>query len=104
LTQDFVTKHFSQNAAWWHWSADVWLFRFTQEKSAAELRDEVGRLLPGTQVLTMKFDDQDSEWAGYGPKQWMDWFMEYWEKKLITPSQRKLAENYEGPARGLLFS
>jgi hypothetical protein len=80
-TQDIVTTHFKSRASWWHWSPDVWLLRFDREMTAVELRNEMRTLLPGVHCLVMKFENQHSEWAGYGPQEWQNWFDMYWVKK-----------------------
>jgi hypothetical protein len=80
-TQEIVTNYFAPTAAWWHWSSDVWLLKFNTQKTSAQLRDEMNELLPGVQKLVMRFDDQHSDWAGYGLAVWQDWFRKAWEKQ-----------------------
>jgi hypothetical protein len=79
-TQNFLTNDFKQHAAWWHWSSDVWLLNFSEEKTAVELRDELKQKLPGVQTLVMKLENQHWQWAGVGPPEWGEWFRECWEK------------------------
>lgn len=78
-TQQIVTKYFSSDTDWWHWSPDVWLLRFGDDRTAAALRDEMRVLLPNVYVLVMKFESQHWEWAGYGPMEWTEWFRTGWE-------------------------
>jgi hypothetical protein len=81
VTQDTMTKYFSQKAAYWHWSPDVWLLRYREEKTAAQLRGEIGRLLPAVQFLVMTIQSQ-GEWAGFGTPEWQDWFNKYWDTPI----------------------
>ncbi len=78
-TQEIVTNHFSGHTYWWHWSPDVWLLRFNGERTAADLRDEMRELLPDVYLLVMKFNSDHSEWAGFGPRDWTEWFSTGWE-------------------------
>jgi hypothetical protein len=78
-TQDVVTRHFSTTASYWHWSPDVWLLHFRTPKSAVQIRDELRGFLPGVQLLVIRFEDRQREWAGFGPKDWENWFGQFWE-------------------------
>jgi len=68
-----------RHVPWWHWSDDVWLLRFSEEKTTQGLRDEIMALLPKVNFLVMKFDDRQREWAGYGPEKWEEWFNTAWQ-------------------------
>lgn len=78
-----VARHFTPaRAAWWHYSADVWLLSFMNEHpTPAALRDEINSLIPGTEFLVVTAAD-GPEWAGWAltvnKETWETWFGQYW--------------------------
>ena len=74
-----ITIHFKQKASWWHYAPDVWLLRFATDVVPMQLRDEVKQIVPGANVMILKFVNELDDWAGYGPPEWGDWFAKAWD-------------------------
>ncbi len=77
--QVMITRHFAQRASWWHYAPDVWLLRFRMDVAPVQLRDEVKQIVPGANIMALKFVNNLDDWAGYGPSEWGDWFAKAWD-------------------------
>lgn len=64
-------------AGWWHYGAETWLLRFKENVSTRVLRDELGKLAPGLQLMVIAVPN--TQWHGYGPKEWGEWFNQTWD-------------------------
>jgi hypothetical protein len=73
-----LASQLPKRASWWHYSPDVWLLKFRGDVSATSLRDEIKQVIPGALFLVMQIDSDF--WAGFGPKEWQNWFNTVWDK------------------------
>jgi hypothetical protein len=79
VAQEMVTQHFiRQGADWWHWSPDVWLLRFNWELTSAQIGEGVKQMLPNVLFVAMRIPDQLTDWSGWGPPTWQEWFNRGW--------------------------
>lgn len=79
--QNTVTEHFRASPyGFWHRFSDGWLItdRTGENKvTAAGLRDELKRLVPGKTTLVVQMDNPTG-WAGFGQTEAFQWLNEVW--------------------------
>lgn len=80
--QDTLTKYFkdSGKVGYWHWFSDMWLLTDPNRHwTANSLRDKVKELLPGTHIMIVQIDG-DNTWSGFGSTKMFDWMNDTWSE------------------------
>jgi hypothetical protein len=77
--ENALSEFVKVRASWWHYSADTWLLKFASEIETVNLRDEIQAAFPGLHFMVLGFPDKPSQWNGYGPPAWSQWFNDVWE-------------------------
>jgi hypothetical protein len=75
-----ITEFVKTRAAWWHWSADTWLMKYSEEVEMEHLRNEIRNAFPGLQFMVLGFPDNPHVWAGFGIDAWQKWFNDVWSR------------------------
>jgi len=75
----------SKKYGWWNWITNFWLVIDWEGKlSAGELRDELGKIVPGENILVLDVSDSRG-WSGFGPStdkaNMFKWIQERWSRK-----------------------
>ncbi len=81
-----VTNYFKQSKyGWWHWISNTWFVTDNQGvSSAAELRDEIKKLLKDKKIIVIELSEDGDRWAGVTDndpeKKMFKWLHNSWKK------------------------
>jgi hypothetical protein len=81
VMQKIVMDYVKNMPGWWHYGTEVWLIRSRNKLSTQQIRDDLSKLLPKMQFMVLEFPDFPSDWNGYGPPAWSQWFRDTWDNK-----------------------
>ena len=78
-----LLKYFRANGwGWWHWIRDLWLVDSDDDFGPEKIRDHIGKIAPGSDVVVLEVSP--ITWATRGPEKkgrsFSRWLEEFWNE------------------------